>query len=113
MKKKSHGLIAAILSAGCVASSVGCYPAYPPQNNDSAYNPDSKGYIGDPEPVAPQRPAYRGVDPGLAVAGVVAAGVLGYAIGNNRSYSRNVYYGPRYYRPVPYGRAYYGPRYYR
>ena len=113
MKRKSHGWIAAILSAACIASSVGCYPAYPPPNNDSAYNQDSKDYIGEPEPVAPQRPAYRGVDPGLVVAGAVAAGVLGYAIGNHHSYPGYAYYGPRYYRPVAYGRAYCGPRYYR
>ncbi len=105
--------IAATLSAAWIAAGVGCYPAYPPPNNYSAYNPDSKGYIDEPAPVAPPRPAYRGVDPALVVAGAVAAGALGYAIGNNHSHPRYGYYGPRYYGPVPYGRAYYGPRYYR
>lgn len=48
------------------------------------------------------------VDPGLAVAGIAAAGLIGYAAGNNRSNSRNFprggyygggYYGGGYYRP--------------
>ncbi len=44
------------------------------------------------------------VDPGLAVAGVAAAGLIGYAAGNNNNhhhhgyYSRGGYYGGGYYR---------------
>jgi hypothetical protein len=49
------------------------------------------------------------VDPGLAVAGVAAAGLVGYAIGQNNEshhshYHGGGYYGGGYYRP------YYGPR---
>lgn len=44
------------------------------------------------------------VDPGLAVAGAAAAGLVGYAIANNRS-DNHYYHGHRgYYRPQ---RAYY------
>jgi hypothetical protein len=74
-----------------------------------AYNVDAKGDSVPQEPASPPRPRYAGVDPGLVVAGVAAAGLVGYAIGNNHGYPQN-YYGPGYYRPVPYG--YYGPRYY-
>jgi len=43
------------------------------------------------------------VDPGVAVAGAAAAGLVGYAIANNRS-DRHYYHGGRgYYRP------HYGP----
>ncbi|MES2658075.1 MAG: hypothetical protein V4689_05625 [Verrucomicrobiota bacterium] len=109
MKNHFPRLTAAALSAACIASSVGCYPAYPP-NYNSAYNQDSKGY-SVPQDSAPRQPVRYGVDPALVVAGVAAAGILGYAIGNNHGYGNRYYYGPRYYRPVPYGRAYYGPRY--
>jgi len=47
------------------------------------------------------------VDPGLAVAGVAAAGLVGYAIGQHNDhhhYHGGGYYGGGYYRP------YYGPR---
>ncbi|MEO6477869.1 MAG: hypothetical protein ABIQ96_22310 [Luteolibacter sp.] len=53
----------------------------------------------------------QSVDPGLAVAGVAAAGLIGYAAGNN--HNDHYYYG----RPVYYGGGGYyrggGPRYYR
>lgn len=43
------------------------------------------------------------VDPGLAVAGIAAAGLIGYAAANNhshyREYDRRPYYGGGYYRP--------------
>ena len=95
--------------AASIVSIVSCYPVYPPRGQ-SAYNTDAKGYDVAPEPV-PQPQRY-GVDPGLVVAGVAAAGLLGYAIGNNGGYNNRYYYAPPvYYRPVPYGRAYYGPRY--
>lgn len=37
----------------------------------------------------------QSVDPGTAVAGAAAAGVLGYAIGNNRDNDNNHYYHHR------------------
>src|SRR5687768_139173 len=95
---------AAGLMAACIAT-VGCYPAYPPSGGDSAYNYDSKGgevvspaegYAEAPETPPQAYPRYAGVDPGLAIAGVAAAGVLGYALGNHGHY--HPYYGPRYYR---------------
>ena len=56
--------------------------------------------------------AYQTVDPGLAIAGVAAAGILGYAVANNRSnHHRNhddgPYYndGGGYYRGGSYGRV--------
>ncbi len=45
----------------------------------------------------------QSVDPGLAVAGVAAAGVLGYALANNHGGHPDYYYG---------GGGYYAPRYY-
>lgn len=105
---------AVILLAACIASGVGCYPAYPPGSGYSAYNQDSKGYTVPQVPAPPPPPRYVGVDPGLVVAGAAAAGLLGYAIGSNHGYHPHYYPGPGYYyRPVPYRRAYYGPRYYR
>lgn len=108
MKTNFLRLAAAGLLTACIASSVACYPVYPQRNYNSAYNQDSKGYDVQQEPAPQPRPRYVGVDPGLVVAGVAAAGLVGYAIGNNH---HDHYYGPRYYRPVPYG--YYGPRYCR
>jgi hypothetical protein len=46
----------------------------------------------------------QSVDPGTAVAGAAAAGVLGYAIANNRDNDNNHYYNNR----RVYGRNYYG-----
>jgi hypothetical protein len=52
----------------------------------------------------------QSVDPALAVAGVAAAGIAGYAIGESQN--NHYYYGGGYYRPRPYyGRAYCRPRY--
>lgn len=51
----------------------------------------------------------QSVDPGLAVAGVAAAGLIGYAAANNNNDNHYYYGGTRYYR----GGGYYGPRYYR
>ena len=104
-----------------IASCVGCYPVYPPGGYNSAYNQDSKDSL--PQEPAQQGPPVRyGVDPGLVFAGAAAAGILGYALANNHGYGY-AYYGPSYYRPVPYrrgyyrpvpnGRGYYAPRYYR
>lgn len=95
MFKKIPGMIAIL--AVCIASVVGCYPVYPPPNADFASSTDAKGYDIPPEPM-PQRPRYVGVDPGLVIAGVAAAGLLGYAIGNNHGY-HGAYYGPMYYGP--------------
>lgn len=49
----------------------------------------------------------QSVDPGTAAAGAVAAGVVGYAIGNNQSNDRHYYHGSGYYRPRS---PYYGRR---
>jgi hypothetical protein len=96
------------LLAACVVSSVGCYPAYPPPN---AYSNSSKGGYAEPAEAGPppQYPPRYVVDPGLAIAGVAAAGLLGYAIGQNHGYHHHGHYygGPRYY-----GRGYYRPRHY-
>lgn len=109
MKTNFRGWMVASLAATCVASSVGCY-SYPPPNYSSNYQQDSKGGVVEQAPVAPPQPRYVGVDPGLVVAGVAAAGILGYAIGDHHHHN---YYGPRYYRPVPYHRGYYGHGYHR
>ena len=105
----SPRLTVVALLAACIASSVGCYPAY---NYGSAYNQDAKGYSVPQEPIPQQSPRYVGVDPALAIAGVAAAGLLGYAIGNNHGYHHHSYYGPGYYRPAYYGRGYCAPRCY-
>ena len=68
-----------MLSAVCIASSVGCYPVYPPSGyyNSGGYNQDSKGE-SVPQESRPQRqPVGYAVDPALAIAGVAAAGILG------------------------------------
>ena len=44
----------------------------------------------------------QSVDPGAAAAGAVAAGALGYAIGQHND-NHNYYYGGGYYRPYYYG----------
>jgi hypothetical protein len=51
----------------------------------------------------------QSVDPGAAVAGAAAAGVVGYALANDNDHyhHRGYYRGGRYY-----GRPYYGGRYY-
>ena len=68
------------LAGACIASSVSCMTTY-----------DAYG-----------RPV-QSVDPALAVAGVAAAGLLGYAVANNQS--NHCYYGGGY--------GYYGGGYYR
>ena len=45
------------------------------------------------------RPVHS-VDPGLAIAGVAAAGVIGYALADDNHH--HGYYGGGYYRPRPY-----------
>jgi hypothetical protein len=110
MKMHFPRLTVAMLSAACIASSVGCYPAY---NYGAAYNQDSKGYAVPQEPMPQRQPGYVGVDPGLAIAGMAAAGLLGYAIGNNHGYHNHGYYGGGYRRPGPYRRGHYAPRHYR
>ena len=109
MKMRFTRLTAAAVTA-CFASSVGCYRAYPPANYNSAYNQDSKGYSVDQQPVRqPPPPPRYVVDPGLVVAGVAAAGLLGYAIASNH----HSYCGPGYDRAGYHGRGYYAPPYYR
>lgn len=52
----------------------------------------------------------QSVDPGAAAAGVVAAGVLGYAIADNHNHNDNYYHGGGHYH----GGGYYrGGSYYR
>lgn len=121
MKTDPLRSVAAALLATCLASSVGCYPYtsdyYGPTapNSAVAYNGDAKDSSMPLESAPAPQPRYAGVDPGLVVAGVAAAGLVGYALGNNHGY-HGVYYGPAYCRPVPYGcygPRYYGPRYCR
>ena len=74
-----RGSVLALLVAG-IGSSMSCMTTY-----------DSAGY-----PV-------QSVDPGLAVAGVAAAGLIGYALANDN----NHYHGHRgYYGPPPPRRGY-------
>lgn len=113
MKTYLPRLTVVTLLAACIGSSVGCYPAYQTANYSSAYNQESKGYSVPQEPVPQQYSGYAGVDPSLVIAAVAAAGLLGYAIGNNHGYHNHGYNGPVYYRPAYYGRGYYAPRYYR
>lgn len=40
----------------------------------------------------------QSVDPGMAVAGAAAAGVLGYALANDNDHHHNHYYDRHYYR---------------
>lgn len=86
------------MATACLAASIGCYPV-----TSAYYGPpeiqNSKGHAVGEESAVPPQPHYVGVDPGLVVAGVAAAGLLGYAIGNNHGH----HYGPAY--------GYYGPRY--
>ena len=44
----------------------------------------------------------QSVDPGLAVAGAAAAGILGYAIADSHHHHHGYYGGGPYYRPRPY-----------
>lgn len=44
----------------------------------------------------------QSVDPGLAIAGAAAAGVLGYALADDNHHHHHGYYGAPYYRPRPY-----------
>lgn len=47
----------------------------------------------------------QSVDPGVAVAGAAAAGLIGYAIANDNDNHNHHHYNRGYYRPRPY----YGP----
>jgi len=97
MKKHLARFAVWMLVVTGIMSGVGCYPVYPP-GYGYAYNQDSKGYA-PPEPVPQRPPVAYAVDPGLAIAGVAAAGLLGYAIGNNHGYHHHAYYGGGYYAP--------------
>jgi hypothetical protein len=57
----------------------------------------------------------QSVDPAVAVAGVAAAGLVGYAVANNNNHYHGGYYGGGYYyRPRPYYRGgYHGYHGYR
>ena len=52
---------------------------------------------------------YQSVDPGLAIAGIAAAGLIGYAAGNNHGGHHHSYYDGGYYG----GGGYYSGGYYR
>jgi hypothetical protein len=82
--------ISAVLVA--LGASVGCMTTY-----DSAGRP------------------VQSVDPAVAVAGVAAAGLVGYAIANdNNHHHHGGYYGGGYYAPRPYyGGGYHRGGYYR
>ena len=55
----------------------------------------------------------QSVDPGMALAGAAAAGLVGYAIANNNNYYHGGYYYGGYYHPHPYYRGgYYAPHAY-
>lgn len=100
MKLRMIRGVSAVLTAACAASVVGCYPAYGPASYSTGYGQDAKGYAVPQESYPAQQPRPAGVDPGLAIAGAAAAGLLGYAIGNNQG--NRYYHGGGYYRPVPY-----------
>jgi len=51
----------------------------------------------------------QSVDPGMAVAGAAAAGLVGYAIANNNNYYHGGYYHPH---PYYHGGGYYAPHAY-
>ena len=94
MKTKSalFRLPLCITLLACLGSAVSCMTTY-----DANGNP------------------VQSVDPGLAVAGVAAAGLIGYAAGNDNHHHDNYYYGapPRYYGGGYYGGYRGGQRYYR
>lgn len=78
------------MAAGLALSSVGCMTTY-----------DAYG-----------RPV-QSVDPGVAVAGMAAAGLIGAAIANDNDHYHGHYHGGYYYAPPPRnygGRAYNGYR---
>lgn len=81
--KREIRVIALILTATWVGTSVSCMITY-----DSAGRP------------------VQSVDPGIAVAGVAAAGLLGYALADGHGHGHGYYsYGPPppvYCGPVPY-----------
>ena len=52
---------------------------------------------------------YQSVDPGLAIAGIAAAGLIGYAAGNDHGGHHHGYYDGGYYSEG----GYYGGSYYR
>jgi hypothetical protein len=109
MKKHFSKLTTALLLAACAVSSVSCY--YPARGRGEAVTSYSSkgGYEGPQEPTYRPAPRNIGVDPGLAIAGVAAAGLLGYAIGNNHGHHHHYYSSGYYHRPVRYG--YYGRGY--
>lgn len=92
MKKKFRlfHLPLCIALATCIGSTTSCMTTY-----DANGNP------------------VQSVDPGLAVAGVAAAGIIGYAAGNNNGHHDHYYGGPTYYRGGYYGGYRGGGRYYR
>lgn len=78
------------MAAGLAFASVGCMTTY-----------DAYG-----------RPV-QSVDPGVAVAGMAAAGLIGAAIANDNNHYHGYYHGGYYYAPPPRnygGRAYNGYR---
>lgn len=100
-------LACAVLVASC---------AYPPPYYAERYytsspqppmlEPVGEGYETQPPAAPAPAPGYVGVDPGLVIAGIAAAGLIGYAIADGGRC-----HGPAYYGPVVYRRGYYGPCY--
>lgn len=100
--------IAAAAAFACAATAVSC-----------TYAPYQAGYanayrmpVGDSAPldsypeasIPPPAPAYPGVDPALVIAGVAAAGLIGYAIADQG----HCHAPPPYCGPVVYG-GWHGP----
>jgi hypothetical protein len=104
MKTKLRRVLVAGLCGAFVASSTSCYTYYQPPAYTQVPVGDSKGEYTPEESAPPPAPGYYAprfvVDPGLVVAGIAAAGMLGYALGNN--HSGGCHYGP----PSYYGGGY-------
>lgn len=99
------------LAIALLASSCAYPPAYFAERYyTSAPEPPMVEPVGGgyetPEPAPPPAPGYAGVDPGLVIAGIAAAGLIGYAIADHSHGC-----GPAYCGPVVYGGGFYGPCY--
>lgn len=102
MKTSFRRLAVTALSGAFILSSTSCYTYYQPPVYTRAQVGDSKGGYTPEESAPAPAPGYYApryvVDPAaVAIAGMAAAGILGYAIGHNHSHG--CYYGgpPAYY----------------
>lgn len=108
MKTTFRRFAVAALSGAFIATSTSCYTYYPPAGYAHTPVGDSKGGYAEEQAAPPARGYYAPryvVDPAaVAVAGIAAAGILGYAIGHNHSHGgcysggHPAYYGGGYYR---------------